>query len=266
MNFEKEVGLIWDIDGVVVDSPHEQAWRITAQKPDWGVSDLSSEFYFTYVAGRPRYEGANIILEKKSVYERLGLNTTRLKRKALDEFCKQKNKLIRELIKEKRFSVFTSSIIFLLEAKTKGLRHAAASASKNAKDLLMLTDLIQFREEFGPQYDFIKEDDTLYSVFDVDTCGLDLQGGKMEIFQVAAQKLKEKSDNEINHFIVFEDAPAGIEAAKAAGMFGVGIVRIGTAKELWDAGAYIVVNDLNELPYLSLKQQFLESNVIGRRG
>ena len=262
LNFEKEVGFIWDIDGVVVDSPHEQAWRTTAKKPEWGITDLSSEFYLTYVASRPRYEGANNILEKKAVYERLGLKTMAEKREVLDRFCAQKNRLIRKLILERRFNVFYSSVAFILEAKSRGLRQAAASASKNAKDMLILTDLTQIVKSLGQQYDFIKDGDTLYSVFDVDACGLDLKGGKLEIFQVASQRLREKSNYEIKHFVVFEDAPAGIKVAKTAGMFGVGILRIGTAKKLWDAGANIVVNDLSELSYRRLKQKFLESQLV----
>ncbi len=262
LNFEKEVGFIWDIDGVVVDSPHEQAWRTTTKKPEWGITDLSSEFYLTYVASRPRYEGANNILEKKAVYERLGLKTTAEKREALDRFCAQKNMLVRKLILERRFNVFYSSVAFVLEAKSRGLRQAAASASKNARDMLVLTDLTQIVKSLGQQYDFIKDGDTLYSVFDVDACGIDLKGGKLEIFQVASQRLREKSDYEIKHFVVFEDAPAGIEVAKTAGMFGVGILRIGTAKKLWDAGANIVVNDLSELSYRRLKQKVLESQLV----
>ena len=259
LNFEKEIGFIWDIDGVVVDSPHEKAWRNTAKRPEWGITDLSTEFYFTYVASRPRYEGANNILEKKAVYQRLGLKTVAEKRKVLDRFSSQKNQLIRKLILERNFNIFSSSIAFLLEAKSRGLRQAAASASKNVKDMLTLTDLTQIVKSYDQQYDFIKESDTLYSIFDVDACGLDLKGGKLEIFQVASQWLKEKSDYEIKHFIVFEDAPAGIQAAKTAGMFGVGILRIGTAQKLWDAGANIVVNDLDELSFQRLKQNFLEN-------
>ena len=40
------VAFIWDIDGVVVDSPHEQAWRAVATGAPWDVDQLSSDFYF----------------------------------------------------------------------------------------------------------------------------------------------------------------------------------------------------------------------------
>lgn len=80
------VGFMWDIDGVVVDSLHEDAWRITAMKEPWNVSGLSSDFYFAYVASRPRYEGGQNILQLTGVYERLGATTAEEKRALLEKF------------------------------------------------------------------------------------------------------------------------------------------------------------------------------------
>lgn len=262
-NFEREVGFIWDIDGVVVDSPHEEAWRITAR--EWGVTDFSPEFYFAYIASRPRYEGGNNILEKKGVYEKLGLKTEEEKKEALERFCAQKNMLIRKLISERKFGVFDMSVAFILESKSKGVRQAAFSASKNAKDMLVLADLIQIVKLLEQRYDFTRKSDTLYSLFDVDACGLYSKGDKLEILRIASQRLKEKSNHEIKHFVVFEDASVGIRAAKTAGMFSVGISRIGTAEELWKAGADIVVKDLGELPYQALKQKFIQNQAARRK-
>jgi len=45
-----KVGFLWDIDGVIADSPHENAWRVTAMKEPWNVDELSSDFYFAHVA------------------------------------------------------------------------------------------------------------------------------------------------------------------------------------------------------------------------
>ncbi|MDR3618993.1 MAG: HAD-IA family hydrolase [Paludisphaera borealis] len=44
--------------------------------------------------------------------------------------------------------------------------------------------------------------------------------------------------------VVFEDAPVGVQAAKAAGMYAVGVESSNPAQALWDAGADEVVADL----------------------
>src|SRR5262249_28816734 len=44
--------------------------------------------------------------------------------------------------------------------------------------------------------------------------------------------------------VVFEDAPVGIQAAKAAGMRAVGLTTTHPAQSLWDAGADEVVDQL----------------------
>jgi HAD superfamily hydrolase (TIGR01509 family) len=46
------------------------------------------------------------------------------------------------------------------------------------------------------------------------------------------------------HTVVFEDAPVGIQAAKAAGMYCVGVTNSHPAPMLWDAGADEVVQSL----------------------
>ena len=44
--------------------------------------------------------------------------------------------------------------------------------------------------------------------------------------------------------VVFEDALVGVQAAKAAGMYAVGVASSNPAQALWDAGADEVVDDL----------------------
>jgi beta-phosphoglucomutase-like phosphatase (HAD superfamily) len=63
-------GAIFDVDGVLVDSPHEQAWREGMQQlmeNEWGdVRDQTSyapekftpEVYPRVMSGMPRYDGA----------------------------------------------------------------------------------------------------------------------------------------------------------------------------------------------------------------
>lgn len=84
----------------------------------------------------------------------------------------------------------------------------------------------------------------------VEVCGLtgrfaaiasleDIERGKPDpqVFLVAARK----AGVHPRHAVVFEDAPVGIQAAKAAGMRAVGLTTTHPAQSLWDAGADEVV-------------------------
>nr|MDO8063094.1 HAD family phosphatase [Candidatus Freyrarchaeum guaymaensis] len=243
-------GFIWDIDGVVLDSPHEMAWRETARKPPWNVKSLSTEFYFRYVASKPRLEGADNILRLKGVYERLGAKTEEEKRRILIRFSTEKNEMIRELIRRGEFRLFRDAVLLLLRAKRSGVPQASASASKNAKDMLVRVDRGRILREIGDDLGVVSEHQTLYDVFDVDACGLDL-GGKEEIQRYAAEKLREKFPS-LKCFVVFEDSPSGVEAAKSLGFFVVGVYRIGSVEELRKAGADIVTGDLEQLSVTSI--------------
>lgn len=240
------VGFIWDIDGVVVDSPHEEAWRITAMKEPWNVSELRSEFYFTHVASRPRYEGGQNILEMTGVYERLGAKTADEKEILLDKFCTKKNNLIKDLITAGKFRLFPDAITLLLEAKSMGIKQAAASASKNACDMLTRVSRARIVKEMGSDFGVLAESDTLLSVFEVNACGLDLHN-KADMHELAAAQLNALSGGNVKRFVVFEDAPAGIMAAKSLGYYAVGILRIGHEDALRQAGADIIVRDLRML-------------------
>ncbi len=243
MNLPKDVGFIWDIDGIVVDSPHEEAWRVTAMKAPWNIEQLSSDFYFTHVASRPRYEGGNNILRLYGVYERLGAVTEEEKARLLEKYCSEKNALIRELIGAGKFKLFGDAIPLLLKAKSIGIRQAAVSASKNAKGMLLRVSTERIVDEMGGDFGVLNEKDSLYSVFDVDACGLDVDG-KEAMLRFAAERLNALSQKKIRKFVVFEDAPSGIEAAKSLGYYAVGVLRIGEESALRQAGADIVVPDL----------------------
>lgn len=237
------LGFIWDIDGVVVDSPHEDAWRITAQRAPWRVDELSSDFYLTHVASKPRYEGGNNILQLKGVYERLGATTQQQKDILLEKYCNEKNTLMRDFIKDGKFKLFTDAVTFLIELKSRGVKQAAASASKNARDMLLSISKSRLTEEVGDIFGALNTEDTLCSLFDIDVCGIDLEK-KEDIQKFAAQKLKELTNGMTTHFVVFEDAPSGIKAAKSLGYLAVGVWRFGDEKALRHAGADIVTRDL----------------------
>src|ERR1700730_5193181 len=77
---------IFDVDGVLLASPHERAWREALQgfaEPD----RFTTEMYETQVAGKPRLSGARAALEELGVpdAERQAVAYSERKQKRLEE-------------------------------------------------------------------------------------------------------------------------------------------------------------------------------------
>src|SRR4029078_8966117 len=84
---------IFDVDGVLVASPHERAWREALD----GFGDparFTTEFYQSRVAGKPRLDGARATLEG------LGVPDAAAK---VAEYARKKQVLIDQLIAEGSF-------------------------------------------------------------------------------------------------------------------------------------------------------------------
>src|SRR5215207_2124693 len=68
-------GAIFDVDGVLVDSPHEQAWREGLRQlmenewsdvrpqTSYAPEEFTPEVYQRVMSGKPRYAGAQAVLE-----------------------------------------------------------------------------------------------------------------------------------------------------------------------------------------------------------
>ena len=109
---------------------------------------------------------------------------------------------------------------------------AVASSSKNANQMMR-----QIHVNSGPKY--------VFDVFSANVCGRDLPQGKPDpaIFLLAATEMRVAPA----HCFVIEDAPAGIEAARAGRMTALGVARLGDASPLRTAGADLVVTSLDEI-------------------
>jgi beta-phosphoglucomutase len=242
----RKMGFIWDIDGVVLDSPHEESWRLTLVREPWSTEGLSSDFYFHNVASRPRQEGAHAILELLGVYERLGARSEEERRKLRDRYAREKDALLKDLIARGQFTVFSDAVALLLRASGAGILQAAASASKNARTMLSSVTRSRVRRQIGGDFGAMSEGDTLYSLFDFDACGVDV-GGKVEILSYAARGLEGLGHGDLESFLVFEDAASGLRAARSLGYHAVGVLRLGNREALEEAGADVVTDDLATL-------------------
>lgn len=240
---------IFDVDGVLVNSPHEQAWGDTLRclienrwpeligATGYDPARYTSEVYQTHVAGKPRSQGAAALLEYFGISDPDGARR--------DLLCDAKQEMIEKLIDSGRFEAFDDALRFLLKARAAGALLAAASSSKNANQLMSKVDLSAFRDAQGLTCDPIPPGTALVDVFDVNVCGREFARGKPhpEIFLTAARMLGVPPEESV----VIEDAPSGVQAAKAGGMACVGVARRNDQKLLEEAGADWVVTSLDEI-------------------
>ncbi len=212
---------IFDVDGVLLASPHERAWREALQgfaEPD----RFTTAMYQAHVAGKPRLSGARAALEALGVPD--------AERQAV-AYGERKQEQLEALIAAGSVDAFADALRFVQAVEGLGWPMAAASSSKNANRMMQLVRLASGQG--------------LLDAFSADVCGRDLHQGKPdpEIFLLAAAELRIAPE----HCFVVEDAPAGIEAARAGGMAALGVARLGDAALLQAAGADLVVAGLDDV-------------------
>ena len=244
-------GAIFDVDGVLVDSPHYKAWRDALRElmdTEWsGLRDRTSyspekfteDVYQRVVAGRPRLAGARAALEYFGVPDTGG---------RAELYAAVKEEHLVTLIEAGEFTAFADAIRFVLATKAAGISVAAASSSKHADLLLRRVRLDTHVAE---------PDLTLADLLDADVSGRDLPHGKPDpmIFLVAAGELGATPER----CFVVEDAAAGVQAAKAGRMAALGVARLGDARLLADAGADLVVWSLDEVSHRGTRQASREA-------
>jgi beta-phosphoglucomutase len=242
------LGAIFDVDGVLVDSPHQTAWRESLRElmeGDWvGIRDRTTWspdaftplVYQTEVSGKPRLSGARAALAHFGVPD--------LDARA-PVYADRKQAMLIRLADAGDFTAYPDALRFIIAVKDRGLRVAAASSSKNADLFLGHIRLDTFAEEQGISSPTLRPGLTLLDYFDADVSGRDLAHGKPdpELFLTAAAEL----GLEPTATLVLEDAPAGVQAARAGHMGAVGIARGADADLLAAAGADIVVPSLDRV-------------------
>jgi trehalose/maltose hydrolase-like predicted phosphorylase/beta-phosphoglucomutase-like phosphatase (HAD superfamily) len=252
-------GSIFDVDGVLVDSPHELAWRESLRRlmetewrdvrgqTSWTPERFTSAVYQQVMAGKPRMAGARAALDHFGVPD--------VEARA-ERYAAAKQEQVVRLIEEGRFMAFPDALRFILAVKALGMRVAAASSSKNAKLFLERIRLDTFAAEQRLDYDFVRPQMTLEDLFDADISGRDFPRGKPHpaIFLSAAQEL---GVDPADCFVV-EDASSGVQAAKAGGMAALGVARLDDRDLLVEAGADLVVPTLDDVSTAALGSGRLE--------
>jgi beta-phosphoglucomutase len=182
---------LFDLDGVIVDTAkfHYLAWRELANGLGFDLSEAQNE----QLKGISRMESLDIILKIGGVElpadEKLRLATV-------------KNGRYVEMIKEIDSSeILRGAKEYLLALRVRGVKIALGSASKNAEIILQNLGVL--------------------GLFDAVIDGNKISKSKPdpEVFLLGAQAVGVAPAA----CVVFEDAAAGVEAAKAGGMYAVGI-------------------------------------------
>ena len=213
---QKIRALIFDLDGVVVDTAvfHYKAWKRLADEYGFNFTLEQNE----RLKGISRLESLDILLSIGGIE----INSEEEK----NRIANKKNEWYREyILKMTPNDILPGVKNFLIDLKNTNYKIAIGSSSKNASTIL---------ERIG--FD---------SFFDAVVDGLQISKSKPdpEVFLKAAKKL----NIEPKTCLVFEDAYAGIEAAKRAGMLAIGV---GTYENLSNADK--VIPDFSNMSVLMI--------------
>ena len=185
MKFQKKA-VIFDLDGVIcfTDRFHYQAWKALADRLGIDFDEKIND----RLRGVSRMASLEIILERA---------TEAYTQEQKEAFAEEKNNTYRELLKNMSPADLTDEVKnTLIELRSRGYKLSIGSSSKNTKFIL---------ERIG-----------LGDFFDAIADGTDITHSKPdpEVFLCSAKKIgMDPAD-----CAVVEDAKAGIQAAKAAGM------------------------------------------------
>lgn len=190
---------IFDLDGVIVDTAkyHYLAWKRLSEELGINFTIQDNE----RLKGVSRTRSLEIILE---------LGRITLSEDVKAQLAEKKNEWYKEYINRMDESeVLKGAREFIQKLRGRGIKTALGSASKNAKTIL---------ERVG-----------ISELFDVIVDGNVVSKAKPdpEVFIKGAEELGVATEN----CAVFEDAVAGIQAAKAAGMVAVGVGEKEVLKE-----------------------------------
>ena len=246
-------GAIFDVDGVLVDSPHEAAWREALRElmesewrdivadTTWTPGAFTPEVYERVMSGKPRMSGARAALEYFQVPDA---------EIRAETYGERKQAMVIKLIEDGEFAAYPDALRFIIAVKDAGLRVAAASSSKNAGLFLRKIRLDTFAEEQGIASESLRPGLTLLEYFDADVSGRDFAHGKPhpEMFLAAAEELGVPPEQSL----VIEDADAGVHAAKAGNMAAIGLARVDDEELLTAANADLVVTSLDDVDLVAL--------------
>lgn len=240
MNSLSFKSVIFDLDGVVTKtaSVHAKAWkemfdeylRACSERDGTDFREFRDDDYLKYVDGKPRYEGVKSFLLSRGIDIPFGEAKDPEDKETVCGLGNKKNTKFRQVLASEKPEVYTTTVDLIRKLKERGVRIGVASSSKNCQYILQasgLEDLFESRVD---------------GVISVE---LGLKGKpEGDIFVQAAFGLETAP----RESIVVEDATSGVAAGRNGGFrLVIGIARSNNRQELIDAGADVVVEDMNRI-------------------
>ena len=235
------VACVFDLDGVLTTSStmHALAWaetldpflleRAERSHREYVPFDTRNE-YQLYIAGRPRLEGVRGFLGSRGIGLPEGANTDPPGTETMYSLANRKNQLLQQHLDRQGVAAFSGSRFYLEAARNIGVHRAVVSASANTAEILESAGLAHLIE---------------YSVDGNAIAAEHLRAKPAPDTIVAACR---RLGVQPGQLAAFETTPAGITAARAAGVrLTVGVDRSGQAEALVAGDADLVISDLAEL-------------------
>lgn len=235
--------LLVDLDGVVTKTAavHAAAWKqlfdeYLRRRAESGTEvfvpfDIESD-YRRLVDGKPRADGVRSFLASRGIDVPEGSPDDGLDAETVHGLGTRKNRYFHERLRREGVEVYEPAVAMLRKARSRGLRVAVVSSSRNCEAVVKAAGL----------------DD----LFDARVDGVEIArlglAGKPEpaVFLEAAKRLGVGPERAV----VIEDAAAGVQAGRN-GRFGLvlGVDRGGQAEALRQHGADAVVSDLGQIVF-----------------
>ncbi len=226
--------ILFDLDGVLTPTAtvHEQAWQelfesYLSSQPQ--VAAYSESDYFDHIDGKPRFDGVRDFLASRGIVLPEGPTDDDPANITVQGLGNRKNGIFNDIVSA-GVEPFAGSVRFLEAVLDRGLKVAVVSSSRNAPAVL---------EAAGLSSHFPVVVDGVVAARE----GLP---GKPSpaTYQYAARLLDLPSEE----CVVVEDAVSGVQAGHAGTFHSVvGVDRGAGRQTLLEAGATVVVTDLDEL-------------------
>ena len=226
--------VLFDLDGVLTPTAevHMHAWQTMFEElfAAWDITPAYTERdYFDYLDGKKRYDGVASLLRSRDVEVPWGHPSDDPSADTVCGIGNRKNAVFERVLRAEGIAPYPGSLRVLDLLADAGTPVAVVSSSKNAEEVLAAAGI---RDRFAVVMDgVIAERDHLASK------------PAPDVFVEAAKML----GVEPARSAAVEDAISGVRSA-ASGGFGlvVGVDRGVGEDDLLDAGAHVVVQDLEE--------------------